>query len=308
MKSRVRLAAMVPMASSEPNTGRVVRWLVLCAARRAPPLLRERLAEEWQADLATRRPGLARVRFVIGCCWASILMAHDPLAFGACPAAAGAAGQGSVSLLGAHDSSFFSRRTTVLIIIVCLHAAAIYGLASGFMRPATDKAASPPPLKGHIEDPPVIQQVLLPPLRFTKPDVKVMDPPPLPTIELRPLVVPPTTVTLVPATPPSTEQSGPRAIARVPGGPGKGFPTTREFYSSAAILAEESGVAAIRVCVDQAGRLTTNPVIATSSGYPRLDKDALALARAGSGHYRSTTENGVPVSDCYSYRVRFELQ
>lgn len=308
MKSRVNLAVMVPMASSEPHTGRVARWLVQCAARRAPPLLRERLAEEWQADLAARLAGLARLRFVIGCCWASILMARDPLAFGACPAAAGAGGQGSVSLLGAHDSSFFSRRTTVLIVIICLHAAAIYGLASGFMRPATDKVASPPAFKGHIEDPPEIQQVLLPPIKFTKPDVKVIDPPPLPKIELRPLVVPPTTVTLVPATTPSTEQSGSRAIARVPGGPGKGFPTTREFYSSAAILAEESGVTAIRVCVDKAGRLTSDPIIAASSGYPLLDKDALALASAGSGHYRSTTENGVPVSDCYSYRVRFELR
>jgi TonB family protein len=212
-----------------------------------------------------------------------------------------------VSVLGAHDSSFFSRRTTVLFFIVCVHVAAIYGLASGFRQQASDKV-SPPAIKAHVEDLPRILEVVLPPMIFTKPDVKVMDPPPLPKFELLPVIAPPATVTLGPTIPPSTGQSSDKAVTRVPGGPGKGFPSTREFYSSAAILAEESGVAAIRVCVDAAGRLTSDPIIATSSGYPRLDKDALALARAGSGHYRSTTENGAPISDCYAYRVRFELR
>jgi TonB family protein len=82
----------------------------------------------------------------------------------------------------------------------------------------------------------------------------------------------------------------------------------RDFYPPGSILAEETGAAAVRVCVDRNGRLTSDPLIVESSGYRRLDGGALALARAGSGHYRSTTEDGAPVSGCYAFRVRFELQ
>jgi TonB family protein len=99
-----------------------------------------------------------------------------------------------------------------------------------------------------------------------------------------------------------------KAVSRVSGGPGAGFPATRDFYPPGAIRAEESGAAAVRVCVDRNGRLTTDPLIVESSGFRRLDGGALALARAGSGHYRSTTESGMPVPDCYAFRVRFELQ
>jgi hypothetical protein len=49
------------------------------------------------------------------------------------------------------------------------------------------------------------------------------------------------------------------------------------------------------------------PALAQPSGSQRLDEAALRLARAGSGHYRPTTENGAPVNACYSYRIRFEL-
>ena len=62
------------------------------------------------------------------------------------------------------------------------------------------------------------------------------------------------------------------------------------------------------VCVDDLGRLTTDPKVAVSSGSPRLDGGALALARAGSGHYRSTTENGRAISACFQIGVRFALK
>jgi TonB family protein len=97
------------------------------------------------------------------------------------------------------------------------------------------------------------------------------------------------------------------SVKRLQGGPGVGFPDVRDFYSAAAIREGQSGVAAVRVCVDAKGHLTSSPVIAVSSGYPMLDTDALAVAKAGSGHYRSTTEDGVAINDCYAYRVRFEL-
>ena len=48
--------------------------------------------------------------------------------------------------------------------------------------------------------------------------------------------------------------------------------------------------------------------IEKSSGFARLDAGALALAKAGSGAYRSTTENGQPVTSCYAFRIRFQLK
>jgi TonB family protein len=69
----------------------------------------------------------------------------------------------------------------------------------------------------------------------------------------------------------------------------------------------ENGVAIVGVCVDENGRLTSNPTLAKSSGSAALDNGALKLAKAGSGHYRSTTEDGRPVSYCYPFRIRFQL-
>ena len=62
------------------------------------------------------------------------------------------------------------------------------------------------------------------------------------------------------------------------------------------------------LCIAGSGRLTSDPAIAQSSGSPRLDAGALALAKAGSGHYRPTTEDGRPVSSCFPLRIRFELR
>jgi hypothetical protein len=51
----------------------------------------------------------------------------------------------------------------------------------------------------------------------------------------------------------------------------------------------------------------TDPLLAVSSGSARLDGGALALAKAGSGHYRSPSEDGTPVAGCFLLRVRFAL-
>ena len=75
---------------------------------------------------------------------------------------------------------------------------------------------------------------------------------------------------------------GPTPV-RMNGGIGKGFPATLDFYPPSSIRLGEEGLTAVSVCVDDHGRLTTDPKVAVSSGSPRLDGGALALARAGSG-------------------------
>jgi TonB family protein len=91
------------------------------------------------------------------------------------------------------------------------------------------------------------------------------------------------------------------------GGPGKGFPATADYYPDASRRLGEQGAAAVQVCVDPRGQLTSEPTIIQSSGSTRLDGSARALARAGSGHYRPTTEDGRAVSACFPFRIRFEL-
>ena len=40
----------------------------------------------------------------------------------------------------------------------------------------------------------------------------------------------------------------------------------------------------------------------------RLNEGALRLAKAGSGHYGATIEDGRPVNSCYPFRIRFDLR
>jgi TonB family protein len=95
---------------------------------------------------------------------------------------------------------------------------------------------------------------------------------------------------------------------RVDGGPGAGFPNPDDFYPEAARRFEEQGIATVKVCVDAKGRLTSDPATLQSAGSSRLDEGALRLARAGSGHYRASTEDGRPVNSCYPLRIRFQLR
>jgi len=64
----------------------------------------------------------------------------------------------------------------------------------------------------------------------------------------------------------------------------------------------------VNVCVDEHGRLTSDPTTVQGTGYTQLDEGALKLARAGSGHYRASTLDGRPVKSCYPLRIRFQLK
>jgi TonB family protein len=100
----------------------------------------------------------------------------------------------------------------------------------------------------------------------------------------------------------------PKPTNRVGGGPGKNFPATEDFYPSASARLGEAGTATVHVCVDTKGKLTEDPSVQESSGTPRLDEGALKLAKAGSGRYRPTTEDGAPVNSCFGFRVKFQLR
>jgi TonB family protein len=97
-------------------------------------------------------------------------------------------------------------------------------------------------------------------------------------------------------------------VQKLSGGPGAGFPETADFYPSPSIRLGEEGMSIVQVCVDRKGRLTSEPSTVKGSGIARLDEAALKLARAGTGHYRATTEDGQPVNSCYPFGIRFQLK
>ncbi len=284
------------------NDPDLAQRLVVRAAHKAPGALSERLEEEWLADLQSRS-GLARLRLALGCCWATAVITRD---FRVPQLAASGAAGGHRPLLGElrHDLPLLSRRTVTLLVIAGLHALVIYGFASGFAQQVVaalpvithvdfieEKRAAPPPPTLKLEP------------RFSV--VHVEDPviSAMPSITIQTDDAPMRAVTepLAPQVAPG------HYINRINGGPGKGFPATQDYYPVASRRISETGAANVQVCVDPQGRLTGDPMLAVSSGSHRLDAAALTLARAGSGHYRPSTEDGEPVSSCYAYRIRFEL-
>jgi periplasmic protein TonB len=277
----------------------VVRGLIQHAARAAPPSLSERLEEEWLADLAGRRGALARLHFALGCCRATRVIALDLAA--PVRTAAGSSAAKTAALFAEPGASILSRRATVFVLIGVLHTLVILGLASGMTREVFE--AIPP-----------LQVTLVP-----KAAPRSAPPPPsaptlaqfVPEVPLTPWTGDfPADAITVPAAAgaPPLGAATPRQVNRLAGGPGRGFPNTEDYYPEAARRLGEQGLATVRVCVDGAGRLTADPVIARSTGSARLDAGAVRLARAGSGHYQPTTEDGRPVSACYAFAVRFELK
>jgi TonB family protein len=281
----------------------IARKLIRHAAHKTPPALSERLEEEWLADLTARPGAFSQLRFALGCCWAMTVITHE---FGAPVRATAAAGVYKTT--GVHDTGLspsFSRRTTVILLIVGLHVLVIGVLATAIVAPKVLKG-SPPRIDARVLPSPA------PPVPPTPADptltpFTVLDPP----IPQGPEVVTEQRVMTEITEAPPHRPAGPplpKPVNRVPGGPGVGFPDTDDFYPPPSIRLREMGVSTVGVCVDSAGRLIGTPTIDQSSGSTRLDEGAVKLAKAGSGHYRPTTEDGRPVSACYPFRVRFQLR
>lgn len=273
--------------------------LIRGAARRAPASLSQRLEEEWLADLAARRGMPARLRFALDCCRATRVIA---LELGDTVGTAAATGGKSAALI-AESGPLLPRRTTAVVLIGALHVLVILGLASGMAH--TVSPAAPRIQATFLKAAP---HTVTPPA-FGAPaivHVAPRDPQPPPILRTGEDADGAAAATAVTG-PPPTVAVAPR-ISRVTGAPAEGFPNTADYYPASAIRLNEKGVAMVHVCVNESGRLTAEPVIAQSSGSSRLDAGALRLARAGSGHYQPSTEDGRPVSSCYSFAVRFQLQ
>ncbi len=282
---------------------RVAQWLIRRAAHSGPTSLAERLHEEWAADLATRSSAIYRLRFALGCCWATQVIAFQ---YRPARVAAGASSlpPKGVITAGFVEPGFFARRSSTLMVVICLHIALAYAFVSG--------------LRSHVS------HLIPPPLEYRPlQDLNPRAPPPPPPALFQPKTIPysvpdfPLTNTNenpeAPIQPRDAEQLPPpptpaHVPSRTQGGPGAGFPSSDEYYPQVAKLMEEHGAVTVSVCVDTNGRLTASPTLVQTSGSLRLDGGALLLAKVGSGRYRPTTEDGRAVNSCYQFRVRFELR
>jgi len=207
-----------------------------------------------------------------------------------------------------HDSQFFTRRTIVLFAIIGLHIFIAWALATGLARRAIELVA--PPLQTAVIDevkqqdqppPPPPPQMERPPVEVPPPDVNIEVPVEPQSTAIRDVTDQP--VNRPPPPPAPTHQP-----VRTPGGPGKNFPSTDDYYPSASARLGESGTATVHVCTDTKGKLTEEPSIAETSGTPRLDEGALKLAKAASGRYKPATEDGNPVNACFAFRIKFQLR
>jgi len=205
-----------------------------------------------------------------------------------------------------HDTQFFTRRTIVLFLIVGLHVFLAWALATGLARRAIELVA--PPLQTEIVEevqkrdeppPPPPPQLERPPVEVPPPDVNVQVP-----VDTQSTAIQDVTNKHVEKPPPPPPA---KAVNRVAGGPGKGFPNTEDYYPPASRRLNEQGVATVHVCIDGKGKVTEEPTIAQTSGSARLDEGAVKLAKAGSGRYRPTTEDGQPINSCLNFAIRFQL-
>jgi len=285
----------------------IARSLVQHAAYKAPASLAQRLEEEWLADFEERKSSLARLRFGVGCYWATHVIAHEYLEPKVATATAGGA---TVAASGytPPDYSFLSRRSVAVLGILALHAVIIYGFATGLVHTVITKIVPPITV---IPTPPKTPEAPPPlpnPPEFQKQIFRIDPVVNVPRIDdstAPEIVTPQEQPRAVPAVATVTQ---PTVVNRVMGGPGKNFPNTEDYYPPAMIRQAVTGSTTVRVCTDERGRLTGDPTLEKTSGFPSLDQGALKLARAGSGHYRASTEDGRAVSSCYPFRVTFTMR
>ena len=207
------------------------------------------------------------------------------------------------------DSNFFTRRTIVLFAIIALHVFIAWALATGLARRAIELVA--PPIQTEVVEevqkkdeppPPPPPQMERPPVEIPPPDVAIEVPQETQTTAIVDVTDKP-----VPKAPPPPPAPVAKKVQVAPK-PGKGFPSSEDYYPPASKRLGEEGSANIHVCVGPNGKLTEDPTLAQTSGSARLDDGALKLAKAASGHYQPGTEDGQAAAMCTVFKIKFELR
>jgi protein TonB len=194
-------------------------------------------------------------------------------------------------------------------VIIALHVFIAWALATGLARRAIELVA--PPIQTEVVEevqkkdeppPPPPPQMERPPVEIPPPDVAIEVPQETQTTAIVDVTDKP-----VPKAPPPQVAPVAKKVQVAPR-PGKGFPSSEDYYPPASKRLGEEGSANIHVCVGPNGKLTEDPTLAQTSGSARLDDGALKLAKAASGHYQAGTEDGQPSTMCTVFKIKFELR
>jgi hypothetical protein len=133
--------------STYPAGHGAAQWLIHHAACRAPPCLSARLEEEWLADLEAQSSMPSRLRFAAGCCWATLVIVNEhPQSLA--PAPSRSATKTGVIALADRKFGYVSLPSGTLFLIVGLHVALFFGLASPFLH--ARGSTTPPTYQGHV--------------------------------------------------------------------------------------------------------------------------------------------------------------
>jgi TonB family protein len=193
------------------------------------------------------------------------------------------------------------RRTLVLALIIALHVTAAYFFATGLFHTALP-----------AEEPRTAAEVLI----ESAPPV----PPPLPhaptwhaqhlsvQVPREPMAAAAAATQVTEEPVPVPAQLPVAALAepqlRVLGQ--HRLPASEDFYPPEKRREGIQGAPIVRVCVDARGLLQAGPLLESSSGDEGLDQGALNVARHG--HYARAERGGVPVANCYRFRITFQIR
>src|SRR5271168_4741725 len=95
----------------------VTQWLIHHAVQHAPESLAARLEEEWLADLGARPSSFSRLRFAIGCCWATQVIAFEHQPSKAAVSSTAVAGHGLVAYAD-QNFGFISLRSSTFFLVL----------------------------------------------------------------------------------------------------------------------------------------------------------------------------------------------
>ena len=209
----------------------------------------------------------------------------------------------------AADTSFISRRSLVLVLIVLLHVGFFWALNSGLSKSVVDVVFGPIETRVIEEQKQEEKAPPPPPTKMETPPPFV--PPPEVAIEL-PAETNTTAITQVttqrPVAPPPPPPAEHKEVKVAPKIDTRRIPSSEEYYPPAAKRAGEQGTATVAFYVAEDGKIT-EVKIQESSGSERLDEGALKYVKQWPRSAVSAgTIDGKPTGMWHAIRVTFKLK
>jgi len=205
------------------------------------------------------------------------------------------------------ETSFFSRRGLVFILIVLLHVGMFWALQSGLSHQLVEAVLGPIETRVIEEQKPQDEPPPPPPPKFEAPPPFV--PPPEVAIDIPVEAAQTTAITQTTSTKPTytapVAPPAPAVAGTVPK-PDPKHPPSKPEYPAASRREGEAGTVQLEVYVLETGKVG-DVRVKKSSGFERLDDAAVKEAKR-SWRFIPGTENGKPVAMWRTFAVTFDLK